>query len=152
MTEVRDSAPDQAPKDLMGFLDFYLVKKAPVQIPDNGKEWLVQYGPWITIVLMVLMLPILLFALGIGTVLMPFGGVGYATGFGIVAIGVLVEFGLTAASLPGLFARRMAGWNLLFYARCVGIVASLLAGSIVGALVGGLISFYILFQVRSLYK
>lgn len=152
MTEVRDASPDQAPKDLMGFLDFYLVKKAPFQIPDNAKEWLVQYGPWITVVLMVLMLPAVLFVLGVGTALVPFGGVGYATGFGYLAIGLIVELGLTAASLPGLFARRMAGWKLLFYARAVGLVASLLAGNIVSALVGGLISFYILFQVRPLYK
>jgi hypothetical protein len=152
MTEVRDATPDQAPKDLIGFLDFYLVKKAPFQIPDNAKEWLVQYGPWITVVLMVLMLPAVLFVLGVGTALVPFGGIGYATGFGYLAIGLIVELGLTAASLPGLFARKMAGWKLLFYARIVGLVASLLAGSIVSALVGGLISMYILFQVRPLYK
>lgn len=152
MTDVRDATPDQAPKDLMGFLDFYLVKKAPFQIPDNAKEWLVQYGPWITVVLMVLMLPAVLFVLGLGTALVPFGGIGYATGFGYLAIGLLVELGLTAASLPGLFARKMSGWKLLFYARVVGLVASLLAGSIVSALVGGLISMYILFQVRPLYK
>ena len=28
----------QAPKDLIGFLDFYLVKKAPFQLPDGAKE------------------------------------------------------------------------------------------------------------------
>lgn len=31
----------QAPKDLIGFLDFYLAQKAPFQIPENGKEWIV---------------------------------------------------------------------------------------------------------------
>ena len=27
----------QPPKDLIGFLDFYLVQKAPFQLPDNAK-------------------------------------------------------------------------------------------------------------------
>jgi hypothetical protein len=153
MTEVRDAAaPEQPPKDLIGFLDYYLVKKAPFQIPDTAKEWLVQYGPWITIALLVITLPVLLALLGLGTALMPFGGLGYATGFGYLAITILIELGLTVASLPGLFARKMSGWTLLFYARIVGAVSTLLAGDLIAALVGALISLYILFQVRGLYK
>ena len=143
---------EQPPKDLIGFLDYYLVGKAPFQIPSEAKEWIVQYGPWITIVLLVLTLPALLFVLGIGAALVPFAGVGYATGFGYMTLGLIVEVGLTVAAIPGLFARRMSGWTLLFYARIVSLVFTLLAGSIVSALVGGLISFYILFQVRPLYK
>ena len=61
----------EAPKDLIGFLDFYLVKKAPFQIPDGGREWIVKFGPWITVVLLILTLPILLFALGLGAIFMP---------------------------------------------------------------------------------
>ena len=143
---------EQAPKDLIGFLDFYLVRKAPFQLPDEAREWIVQYGPWITIVLLVLTLPALLFVLGIGAALVPFGGVGYATGFGYATLGLIAQIGLTLAALPGLFARRMSGWTLLFYARIVSLVFTLLAGSIVSGLVGGLISMYILFQVRPLYK
>src|SRR5437870_8850216 len=143
--------PTQAPKDLMGFLDFYLVQKAPFQLPAEGKEWIVKYGPWIMVVLMILSLPALLFLLGIGTFLVPFGGVGYATGFGSAAVLLIVQLGLSVAALPGLFARKMSGWNLLFYARIVSFVASLLVGAIIGALLGALISLYILFQVRSLY-
>ena len=152
MTETQQAGPDQPPKDLVGFLDFYLVKKAPFQIPPGGKEWIVQYGPWITVVLLVLTLPALLVILGIGTVLVPFAGVTYGTGFGIVALGLVVQIGLTIAALPGLFARKMAGWNLLFYARIVGLLTSLLSLNIVGGLISALISFYILFQVRMLYK
>ncbi|RPI56681.1 MAG: chromate transporter [Acidobacteria bacterium] len=136
----------------MGFLDLYLVKKAPFQIPDAGKEWIVKFGPWITVVLLILTLPILLFALGIGTIFMPFGGVGYASGFGILTLFVIVEIGLMIAALPGLFNRKMAGWRLLFYSQLVSIVYSVLSGSVVGGLVFGLIALYILFQVRPLYR
>ncbi len=142
----------EAPKDLMGFLDFYLVKKAPFQIPDAGREWIVKFGPWITVVLLILTLPILLVALGIGAIFVPFGGVGYAGGFGILTLFVIVEIGLMIAALPGLFNRRMSGWRLLFYSQVVSIVYSLLSGSIVGGLLFGLISMYILFQVRGLYR
>ena len=147
-------SPDStaAPKDLIGFLDYYLVQKAPFQIPQGGGEWIVKYGPWITVVLLILMLPPLLFVLGVGTALMPFGGVGYAAGFSYLTVVLIVEIGLTLAALPGLFARKMSGWRLLFYAQIASLVFSLLSGNIISALIGALIGFYILFQVRSLYQ
>jgi len=152
MAEVGHTSSEQAPKDPIGFLNYYLVTKAPVQIPDNVKEWLVQYGPWITIVVLVVTLPALLAVLGLGAVLLPFAAVGYGTGFGFIAIGLAAEIGLTLMALPGLFARKMSGWTLLFYARLVSLLASVLAGAIVSALVVGVISLYVLFQVRPLYK
>lgn len=142
----------QPPRDMMGFLDYYLVQKAPFQIPDGGREWIVKYGPWIAVVLLILTLPPLLFALGIGAVVMPFAGVGYAAGFTYLTILVLVNVGLMVMALPGLFARKIAGWNLLFYAQLVGFLTSLLSGSVLGGLIGLLISLYILFQVRGLYR
>ncbi len=38
MVEVGQTSGEQAPKDLIGFLDYHLVTKAPVQIPGNVKE------------------------------------------------------------------------------------------------------------------
>ena len=141
----------QAPKDLIGFLDFYLVKKAPVQLPDNAREWIVKWAPWITVVLLIISLPVLLFALGISAVFLPFAGV-YAPGLAFAWIFLLAELGLEVAALPGLFARKMSGWNLAFYARLLGIVYSAASFSIGGVLIGGLLGLYILFQVRGLYK
>jgi len=143
---------EQAPKDLIGFLDFYLVKKAPFQIPEGGREFIVQWGPWISIVLLVLSLPVILFALGIGTFLVPFAGLGYASGFGLAVVTLIIHFGLWIAALPGLFARKMGGWRLLFYGELFSIATSLLQGAIVGAIIGGLIGLYILFQVRTKYS
>jgi len=141
----------EAPKDLIGFLDFYLVGKAPFQIPDGGREWIVKFGPWITVVLLILTLPILLFALGLGAIFIPFGGVAYTSGFGVLTIFIVVELGLMIAALPGLFARKMAGWRLLFYSQLVSIMYNVLSGNVVGGLLFGLIGLYILFQVRTLY-
>lgn len=145
-------AAEQAPKDLIGFLDFYLVKKAPIQIPDAGREWIVKFGPWIALVLMVITLPAILFLLGLGTLLSPFGGVGYMEGWGLTAIFILIRFGLRAASLPGLFARKMMGWRLMFYSVLVGLAGSLLSVyTVVGGIIGAVIGLYVVFQVRGLY-
>jgi hypothetical protein len=141
----------QPPKDLVGFLDYYLVQKAPFQIPDTGRELIVKFGPWITVVLLVLTLPFILVLLGVGTLGLPFLGVPYAASFGFTAIIVLAYFALMIFALPGLFARKRAGWNLIFYAELLMIITSLLSGNIFGALIGGLIGLYILFQVRGLY-
>jgi hypothetical protein len=141
----------EAPKDLIGFLDFYLVRKAPFQLPDAAKEIIVKFGPWITLILLILTMPILLFALGIGAFFVPFAGPAYAGGFGVLTLFVLVEIGLMIAALPGLFNRKMSGWRLLFYSQLISIVYNLLAGNIVGGLVIGLITLYLLFQVRPLY-
>jgi hypothetical protein len=141
----------RAPRELIGFLDYYLVGRSPVQLPGNVKDWIVRYGPWITVALLLLALPPLLFAFGIGATLVPFGGLGYATGFTVSAAAALVVLGLMIAALPGLFARNISGWRLLFYAAIANVVFSLLAGAIVSAVIGGVISFFILFQVRRLY-
>jgi hypothetical protein len=146
-------SPSQAPKDVIGFLDYYLVKKAPVQIPDAGRQWIVKWGPWITVVLLALSLPLVLALLGLGF-LGPFRwyGYGYAAGFGVAAAFLLVHFVLMIMALPGLFARTMSGWRLMFYAQVAALIESLLYGAVISALVWALISFYIVFQVRTLYK
>ena len=143
---------NQAPKDLIGFLDYYLVQKAPFQIPDGGREWIVKFGPWITVVLLVLILPPVLAILGLGTMLVPFGGVAYASGFGLSALLLIIQLALMIAALPGLFARKKSGWTLLFYSELFSILVSIVNYNIIGGLVGGLIGLYIIFQVRAKYS
>ena len=140
-----------APKDPIGFLDYYLVQKAPFQLPDRVKEAIVRYGPWIAIVLLLISLPLLLVAFGLGAALLPFAPYAYGS-FGFTAVVVLIELALDIAALPGLFARKMTGWRLIFYARLLAIAHSLLIGAIASAILGGIISLYILFQVRLLYR
>ena len=142
---------EQAPKDLIGFLDFYLVKKAPFQLPPEVREFFVKFGPWIALVFLVLSLPALLFLLGVGTALVPFGGVGYAAGFGYLTVVLLAQLVLLCLALPGLFKRKMSAWRLMLYSQLIGIVFNLLSGAIIGAIIFGLIGLYILFQIRTLY-
>ena len=152
MAEVQQASTSQAPTDLFGFLEYYLVTRAPFQLPDSVKEWTVRYGPWITIVVLVVMLPAALMTMGFGAVAAPFLGVGRAASAEVRGLGLLIQFALTAAAMPGLFARKMSAWKLLFYAQIVHAIFSVLAGEIVSAVVVGVISMYVLFQVRPLYK
>lgn len=141
---------DQPPKDLIGFLDYYLVQKAPFQIPPGWRELIVRFAPWIAVVLIVLSLPVVLLALGLSAAVLPFAAT-QAPGLGLTMIVVIATLVLDVLALPGLFARRMGGWRLIFYARLVTIVSSLLQGAIVGGILAGLISLYVLFQIRPLY-
>jgi hypothetical protein len=136
---------------LIATLDDYFVKRAPFQLPEPAKELIVKFGPWISLVLLVLLLPLLLLALGIGAVFSPFAGPGAAAGFGIAAIFVIVQIALLAMALPGLFNRRMSGWTLMFYEQLVSFVYSLLTGSYIGGILGLIIGLYFLFQVRAKY-
>jgi hypothetical protein len=140
-------ATDQAPKDLIGMLDYYLVKKAPFQIPDNIKELIVKFGPWIALILMVISIPFILLGLGVGAVAVVGGSMLLPA-----MIVSCIAFVMKAIALPGLFARKMSGWTMLFYSQLVSMLSSLLMMSFFGLIIGGLITFYVMFQVRSKYN
>lgn len=143
-------------KDVENFFDTYLHKKAPFHIPPNGREAIVKIGPWIALVLMILALPVILFALGLSAVFAPaammYGG--YHTGAGYMLQGLLSLAALVmqAIALPGLFKRALKSWYLLYYAALVSAVAQLLGGQIIGMLIGLIISLYILFEIKDYYK
>lgn len=154
-----DPQPTSSSKSLIpqleDILDLYLVKKAPFQLPANVKEFIVKFGPYITLVLMILALPVILLALGLSAVLLPAYGVATGVGVGISAtIGLVlavVSLVLEAIALPGLFKRSKVGWNFLFYALLVSVLSYIIHLDIL-SVVFSVISFYFLFQIRSYYK
>lgn len=140
----------QPPKDVMGMLEYYLKDKAPYQIPENGRKAIVEWGPWIELVLLLLSAPILLLAMGLSFFVLPMAGAA-APGIGIAWVILLVQVILQVAALPGLFAKKKQGWTLAFYAVVASFVSSLLYGNILGALVGFVVGMYVLFQIKSYY-
>ena len=88
------------PSDIMSTLDYYLVTKAPFQLPPNVREWIVKYGPWIDVVMLVLMAPAILLALGISAVALPFAAAA-APGLGLAVIAMVIQIGLLVLALPG---------------------------------------------------
>jgi len=135
-------------------LDLYFVKKAP-PMPSNIKEAIVKYGPYITVVMMFMLLPLLLAAFGLSALLLPFsymGGVRYGLGFSFNTIFSLVILVMQAFALPSLFKRQISGWKFLYYVALIQAVQSLLRFDLGSLIIGSAISLYILFQVKSYYK
>jgi len=136
-------------------LEDFFVKKLPA-LPKSVKEALVNFGPWIDVVLIVLMLPWLFAFLGLGSVVMPMSymmsGFRYGYRFGIVWWVQMISLGLNLWALPGLFKRKMFAWRLMYYAVIVSAVGSLLNGNLIGGLLNAAIGFYVLFQIKGYYK
>ncbi|NTW26752.1 MAG: hypothetical protein HGA36_00250 [Candidatus Moranbacteria bacterium] len=142
-------------------LDEYMVKKAPFAIPQGGKEFIASVSPFLIIIFAVMTLPVIFLALGLSAVMAPFAmmggayGTGYAWGIGsmislAVAVTVLV---LEVMAVSGLFKRTRGAWRLLFYASIVSLIGSILSiHGIVGGIVGAIIGWYILFQMKDMYK
>jgi hypothetical protein len=127
---------------LENFLDLYLGQKAP-QLPQNVKEIIVKYGPYLCLVGIALSLPLIFTAFGIGFMALPFAGWHYSTGFSFTVLITLAMIVIQAFAVSGLFKRQLSAWKLLYY---VGLL------SILNNPVSALISLYFLFQIKSLYR
>jgi len=140
-------------------LEIYMVKKAPFSIPQNWKELIVKFAPYLTILSIIIGVPAVLAVLGIGALVSPFTaflGPRYALSYSfnyvlsMIAFGAAIVFEVLA--VPGLFKREKKAWQFLFYASLIGFVSGFLGGDWVGMIVGTLISWYVLFQVKEYYK
>lgn len=153
-------APDYkaSMNQLETMLDEYLGKKAPA-LPENIKETLVSFAPYLAIIGIVISLPAIFAILGIGAMMGPFSaflGTSYLATYGITyyigIVGLIISAVLEALAIQGLFKRSMGAWRLMYYSSLVTFVASILQGNLSSAIIGGLIGLYILFQVKGMYK
>jgi hypothetical protein len=143
---------------LEGMLDEYMGKKAPA-MPENIKETLVSFAPYLAIIGIVISLPAIIAILGLNTMMGPlsaFAGVPYMMNYGfsyyVGIITLIISAVFEGMAIPGLFKRSLGAWRFMYYASLVSFVGSVLQGSLGGALIGALIGMYILFQVKSMYK
>lgn len=132
----------------------FFTKKLPA-MPDKIKEGIVKYGPYITVVMMILTIPVVLAVLGFGAMATPFvflggfrGGIGYIISM-IFGIAMIV---LEIMAIKGLITRQMKAWKLLFYISLIQAVSNLIKFDLGGLIIGTGISWYVLFQIRSYYK
>ena len=146
--------------DLENFFDTYLHKKIPFQLPLKAKEFIVHYGPWISLILLILaavtIVPLLLLALGLSVVATPYAmmvGGYHASLFGwlniVIGLAVMVMEGM---AIPGLLKRSLAGWHMVYYATLLSTVGSVLTGNIISAVISLAVGMYFLFQIREYYK
>lgn len=144
-----------APKVLLEQqLETYFIEKAPFQVPLNIKESIVKYVPWINLVLMIILFPVVLAVLGLGTIFTPvsfLGGVGAGFSFMLTIIFTVAILILRALALPGLFNRKRSGWVFTYYGDLINVLLNIISLSIIGLLFDVLFLF-ILFQVRNYYK
>ncbi|OGL35048.1 hypothetical protein A3F65_01765 [Candidatus Saccharibacteria bacterium RIFCSPHIGHO2_12_FULL_47_16b] len=152
-----------------------LFKGAP-KLPEKAKDAIVQWLPWINLILGLLTLwaayslwrwadvanTIVNYANELSRAL---GGTGVSVDrftVGVwIAIGVLVvEAILYLAAFPGTRDRKKSGWNLLFYALLVNIVYGVVVlftdyggvGNFLGYVIGSVIGLYFLFQLKPKYN
>lgn len=145
-----------APSDVMGFLNYYLVDKAPFALPSGLIDFLVGFAPVAAIILGILAAMGALALFGLGSILGPF----LVLGGGSSALGstMLAAFfsGLVAVlyfmSYSGLKARKLSGWNMLFYIETLYILSDLVNVRIANAVITAVIGYYFLFQMRARYK
>ena len=150
--------------DLIGVLEPYFTKQAPFQLPEKARKFIVQWMPWINVILGILLLPAVLVILGFGSVI---GTLAAAAGqsvgltYWLSMIVLIITIALLFITFPGLQARRLSTWKLVFWADILYFVYNLIAGvgnpiTLLSSLIGGLISLviglYILFQIKSHYK
>lgn len=149
-------------------------KSAP-KLPEGGKKFLVQYLPFINLILGVLSLWTA-YALWQWAHIAS-GFIDYANnlsrlygGTAVVkdrlsvtiwlSLAVLaIEGVIYIAAFPGTRAKKKAGWNLMFYALLVNAVYGVVVlftdyggvGNFLGYLIGTVIGLYLLFQIRDSY-
>ena len=166
------SAVDSLEKSLDGVFG----SKSPVKLPENGKKAIVQWLPWISVVLGVLTLwgAYALYHWArvandvvnyVNELSRLYGGSAvtasrWSVGIWVSLIVVAVEGVIYLAAYPGLKARKKTGWNLLFYGALLNLVYGIIllftdyggVGNFVGYLVGTVIGLWLLFQIRSAYS
>ena len=150
-------------------------KSAP-KLPEKGKKMLVQWLPWISVVLGVLMLwsawvlydwanAVNKLADYANSLTRAFGGTEIVKDRLTVAIWLAIAFivvqaVLYLAAFTGLRDRKKSGWNLVFYAALVNVVAAVVVlfsdyggvGNLIANLIGSAIGLYLLFQIRDSYS
>ncbi|MEJ0073109.1 MAG: hypothetical protein WDN27_03460 [Candidatus Saccharibacteria bacterium] len=158
-------------------LDEIFVRKAP-KLPDGGKKALVEWAPWISLIVGILTL-LSAWSLWhwaravdgltnyLNTVCNAYGttsacGVStsrYSLALWLGVIVLVIEGVLYVAAYSGLKARKKQGWNYLYYGALINVVYAIISlftdydkvGHFIGALIGSAIGFYLLFQIRSAY-
>lgn len=130
------------------------VKKIPA-LPNNLRELLVQFAPWIIILSIAVGIPSILRVVSFLTTYRS-GNYFYAQVIGpnytLMVIFLVANLILKSLSVKGLFAKSIEGWNYIFYSVLLYAVYSLLTFYIVGGIIVTAISLYLVFQIKEYYK
>ncbi|MFH1899478.1 MAG: hypothetical protein ABIJ82_03395 [Patescibacteria group bacterium] len=142
-------------KKLIEEIDKY-VRRVPA-LPENIKELLVDFTPWIAILSVAVAIPNVLSILAISSYYGVHGREDYffahwGIRFTLIVVFLVANLVLRSLSIKGLFAKSEKGWNYLFYSILLYFVYAIFTFNIVGGSIGTAISLYLIFQIRESYK
>lgn len=132
----------------------YFTDKAPFQLPQGVRDFIVMVMPWFMLIGVLVSVPAILSVVGLGTLVTPFawmGGANLST-YWLATLFSVVILALEVIAIPRLLKKQKSGWNFAFYSSLVSIVYGVFYQSLIGILISTLICWYLLFQVRSAYK
>lgn len=157
-------------------LEEVFVKRAP-KMPAGGKKAIVEWAPWIALVVGILTLlgawglwnaarAVDNIVSGVNNLYAAYGikesaPVSHLSFWVWLGVAVLaVEAVLYLLAFPGLRDRTRAGWKYLYYGALVNVVYAVVSlfdgngrvGHFIGAVIGSAIGFWILFQIRDVYN
>lgn len=140
-----------------------LFAKTP-HLPKGGLEFLANVVPWLALIFGILGILGAFSALSLFSVLphstmMPYAMPYYSDFYPVMIAGVIaggIAAVLQVMAFNPLRARRKKGWSLLFYALTISAIMSviqlLLGYSYIGGILGALIGYWLLFEIRALYR
>ncbi len=149
--EIKNQKLKELLTDLEKKLEEIFVDKIPYQIPNNIKDLIVNYGPYLlAFSLFFQFLNIL--NVGYFTSYFELMGVKMGLVYQVERLFLLITLIIEAVALPGLFQKKLFSWKLLFYSSLVMVVRGVVVFDIFGLVISTLLSWYLLFQIKEYYK
>lgn len=123
-------------------------------LPKKAKEVIVMIAPYLSLISLVALIPMVLALLGLSffTPVAFLGGLTMGFGYTLSVVLALVGSILAVSVIPGLFKRQIKAWRILFWVSLINALGKLLSMELGGLIIGTAISWYILFQVKEYYK
>lgn len=118
--------------------------KAPFQLPNEWKEAIAKFSPWI----MLIFAPISLLAIGLGTMASIFSMFSYNFLGAVSLLLTIVSIIFDLIAIKPLFDRKRSGWTLVFYGWLISLLAAAIQFNIIGIVLSFLIGGYFLYQVK----
>ena len=134
-------------------LDEFFTKKV-WQLPKKIREVIVKIAPYLAILSLVVIIPMILYLLGF-SLLTPFyflKGIHFGVNYLISLLFLLVGAILAVVIIPGLFKKEKRVWKIMFWMSLINAIGALLSMDLGKLIIGTGLSWYVLFQVKEYYK
>jgi hypothetical protein len=128
-------------------------------LPKGVNDFIVSISSWLALIFGILAILAGINAFGALSFMSPFaafaGVRGYVWTTIIATVILFVQGVIELLAFSPLKAKKIRGWNLLYYSLILSVVSSIITlnvSSVLSSIVGALIGYYILYQIKSYYK